>query len=305
MYVRRRLGAGQRLITEVRQPHEEEWRFAEPDAALGYVSPFAPEWEAARAAEHAAEGDVVLPFQPLSFRDFLLYEEHNVGVARGWVRRFRPAVARLATAFEFTTRRTFPLFRPRRLWYQQPIYYMGNAATVVPSGTPVRGPSYTTALDYELELAFVLNAPLLDASPAEAEQAIGAFAVLCDFSARDVQVAEMGSNFGPQKAKHFLTSLSATAVTAGDILPRWRELAATVEINGEVVAKPDPTHARWTLGEMLAHASSGERLLPGEVFATGTYVNGSGIEINRWLRPGDTLRLAVDQVGAIEHRIMA
>ena len=49
----------------------------------------------------------------------------------------------------------------------------------------------------------MLAHPLRDADPADAEAAIGGFVVLNDFSARDVQLAEMRSGFGPQKAKHF------------------------------------------------------------------------------------------------------
>lgn len=54
----------------------------------------------------------------------------------------------------------------------------GNPATFVPSGTSVTAPPCSSALDYELELAFVLRAPLFDATPEEAVKTIGAFAVL-------------------------------------------------------------------------------------------------------------------------------
>ncbi|SER88954.1 Fumarylacetoacetate (FAA) hydrolase family protein [Lentzea xinjiangensis] len=305
MQIRRRLAAENSILVETRDHPDEEWAAGDARTAFGFESPFAPSWEAERAlADGVAEGDLLLPFQPLSFRDFMLYEQHNIDAARGYVGRYRRGVAGLARAYEAVTRSVFPAFRPKPLWYRQPIYYMGNAATIVPSGTVVRAPGYTKALDYELELAFVLRSPLLDASPAEAEQAIGAFVVLCDFSARDVQIAEMNSGFGPQKAKHFLTSLSSTAVSAADVLPQWTKLRARVEINGKTVANPDAGRSRWSLGEVLAHASAGERLHAGELFATGTFVGGSGMEIGRWLQPGDYLRLDIDGVGTVEHRIL-
>lgn len=46
------------------------------------------------------------------------------------------------------------------------------------SGTPVKAPAYTQALDYELELGFVLSKPLLDATPDQALEAIGGFVVV-------------------------------------------------------------------------------------------------------------------------------
>jgi 2-keto-4-pentenoate hydratase/2-oxohepta-3-ene-1,7-dioic acid hydratase in catechol pathway len=304
MQIRRRLVTDGTLVVETRENDASPWQRRDPKTALGYEPAFSPAWEAARAAtQHAGEEGVVLPFQPLSFRDFMLFEEHNIAAARGYVGRFRPQLARVARGFEAITRSTFPPFRPNRLWYRQPIYYMGNAATIVPSGTPVSAPAYTRALDYELELGFVLRAPLLNASPSEAEDAIGAFVLLCDFSARDVQIPEMDSGFGPQKSKHFLTSLATTAVTATDLLPIWPGLRSSVTINGEVVARPDARQARWSLGDVLAHASAGEQLYPGELFGTGTLTHGCGMEIGRWLQPGDQLRLEMDGVGVIEHAI--
>ncbi|WP_331747895.1 fumarylacetoacetate hydrolase family protein (plasmid) [Streptomyces chartreusis] len=292
------------IVTEVRSGPGEEW-VESTATALGYPSPFSTEWETRQAVERGAGiKSAVLPFQPLSFRDFMIFEQHNINAARGWAGRFRPGLATFAKRFERISRRTFPPYRPKPLWYRVPIYYMGNASTFVPSGTPVTAPSYSTALDYELELGFVLRAPLFDAAPEEASKAIGAFVVLCDFSARDKQIPEMSSNFGPQKSKHFMTSLSSTAVEASDVLDRWTTLSSSVRLNGQVIARPDSTSPRWTLGEMLAHASAGEQLYPGELFATGTYVNGCGMEINKWLVPGDNLRLEIEGVGIIEHDIV-
>jgi len=276
------------------------------ESPLGYASPFRVGWEAERAIDQGVpDGAPALPFEPLSFRDFMLFEGHYLGAARGYVERFRPVVSRLGRAYERITRRTFPALEPPALWDREPIYYMSNARTFVASGVPVPVPRYSTALDWELELGFVLNAPLHNASPAEAEDAIGAFVVLNDFSARDVQIPEQKSGFGPQKAKHFMSSLSSTAVPAEDVLHRWTDLRATVTLNGEVVAVPDPSTPRWSLGEVLAHASDSEQLLPGELFGTGTLVRGSGMEISTWLQPGDRLRLEIADVGSLEHEIIS
>jgi 2-keto-4-pentenoate hydratase/2-oxohepta-3-ene-1,7-dioic acid hydratase in catechol pathway len=303
MEFRRRLVDASELVVESRETSGEEWSASSHAAVLGYESPFSPEWEL-RQATSRMEGDgTALPFQPLSFRDFMLFEQHNINAARGWVGRYRPRLARSARVFESVTKSIFPPYKPKPLWYRQPTYYMSNASTVVPSGVPVTAPPYDSALDYELELGFVLREPLFNATPAEAEAAIGAFFVLCDFSVREVQIPEMDSGFGPQKSKHFLTSLSPTAVDAASVLDRWTQLSSRVVLNGEVISRPDSTTPQWSLGEALAHCSAGEQLYPGELFATGTYVNGCGMEIGAWLKPGDTIRLEIDEVGVIEHPI--
>lgn len=54
------------------------------------------------------DGGALLPFQPLSYRDFMLYERHYIQAARGHLRRFRPSVARVTRGFEAVTGRVFP-----------------------------------------------------------------------------------------------------------------------------------------------------------------------------------------------------
>ena len=258
----------------------------------------------ARLAPEKPDPEVgALPFRPLSFRDCMLYEGHWEQAARGYAKRFMPVAYQLARVYEALSRRTFPAFRPNALWKRQPIYYFGNHLTIVPSGSVVRTPSYTRALDYELELAWVLSRPLFNALPEEGLQAIGGFVVVNDFSARDVQRAEMRSGLGPQKSKHFLTSMSQTMVTASEVLPCNDELAAYVEINGQIVARTSTRGMRYSLGEVLVHLSLSERLYPGELIASGTLPGGSGIETGHWLRPGDHLRLVIEPIGEIVHEI--
>jgi 2-keto-4-pentenoate hydratase/2-oxohepta-3-ene-1,7-dioic acid hydratase in catechol pathway len=291
------------LQTEI-QADGGDWQPAAPRTAVGYDSPFTGEWEAAHARQYGAQpGDLVLPFQPVSVRDFSLSEQHNTDAAHGYARRFRPGAARLAGAVEAIIRRPLPPLQPNRLWYAQPIYYLNNPMTFVPSGTAVEFPSYSQALDYELQLAFVIGEPLYNAAPGEAEKAITAFVVMCDFSARDVQIPEMRSGMGPQKAKHFLSSMATVAVSADAVLPRWRELRGTVTINGEVVARPHTAGSRFGLGDLLAHASASEQLVPGELFSIGALAAGSGMEISRWLGHGDTLELDLPGIGHITHQI--
>lgn len=249
-------------------------------------------------------GMTLLPFQPASFRDFMLYERHVIDSTKGYARRFMPAAYRAAMLYERLSGKTFHRFKPRPIWYKQPIYYLGNALTFVPSGTEVVAPSYTTAFDYELELGFVLAKPLFNPTPEEAIRAIGAFVVLCDFSARDVQRAEMESGFGPQKSKHFLSSMSEMAVSADEILPRVEQLSASILIDGKEVCRTSTAGMQFSLGQVLAHAAKDEQLFPGELFGTGTLPGGCALENGHWLQDGSNLELRIEGIGAITHNII-
>ena len=256
-------------------------------------------------AKHHREFDPApqLPFHPLSFRDFMLYERHAIDAARGLVRRFMPRLRPLIAAYEGATKRPFPALRPKKLWYQRPIYYMGNHLSFVPDGATIPWPSYTKALDYELELGVVLARAVRDATPEEAVTAIGGFVVLNDFSARDVQYAEMTSGFGPVKAKNFASGLGAVVVTADEILPRIEDLAVEVRVNGKVWNSSHTAGMRYPLWEVVAYASLGEQLLPGELIATGTIAGCSGMEVGKWLSPRDEIELSIAGVGTLRNVI--
>jgi 2-keto-4-pentenoate hydratase/2-oxohepta-3-ene-1,7-dioic acid hydratase in catechol pathway len=263
--------------------------------------------EAARdlEPEPTRESDIVIPFEPRSFRDFMLYEAHAIAAARGFVRAFMPAAARVVGAYETLTRRTFPRLNPHRLWYRQPLYYMGNHLTIATNGDAIAILPYSQALDYELELGFVLAKPLLDAGPEACEAAIGGFVVLNDFSARDIQAEEMASGFGPQKSKHFASAISKVLVTADEILPRWRDLQGRVRLNGALIAEPTTAGAKWSLGEAIAHACRAEQLQAGELFGSGTLPGGSGIETGHLLKAGDVIEIAIDGIDTLSNPIVA
>lgn len=261
------------------------------------------DWLLPLSADHLGPASSGLPFAPRSFRDCALFERHWSQSSRGYARRFVPLGFAAARVYETLSGATFPAFRLHRLSQRQPLYYFGNHMTFVASGTPVKAPAYTKTLDYELELGFVLSKPLLDATPDQALDAIGGFVVINDWSARDVQREEMQTGLGPQKCKHFLSSMSETLVTANEILPHVRRLAAFVEVNGRIVSRTSTEEMSPGLGEVLAHLSKGERLYPGELVATGTLPGGCGMENGHWPTPGHTLRLVIEPIGEIVHTI--
>lgn len=248
---------------------------------------------------------VTLPFHPLSFRDFLLFEKHFINASRGFTKRFLPRKYVVTKAYEALTHTTFPKFKPPALWYKQPLYYFGNHLNFLMSGEDIHWPAYTRALDYELELGAVLAKPLFNASVEEAENAIGGYVVVNDLSARDVQLVEMGSGFGPQKAKHFLNAMSQIVVTADELKDRVDNLQASVTINGSKCADCTTAGMQYSLGEAIAFASKSEHLYPGELFGSGTLPGGCGVENGHWLKPGNLLSLTIDGVGELSNKIIS
>lgn len=250
----------------------------------------------------ATEARPVLPFQPLSLRDFMLAEDHAINAARGFVKRYMPKLLPFIKLFE-RSGRPFPALKPKPIWYRQPIYYFSSHTNLVTDGDAVTWPSYIEDLDYELELAFVLSKRLYNATPKQALDAIGGFLVLNDFSARDIQLEEMRSGFGPQKSKHFVNGLSSTVVTADEILPVVNQLNGKVEINGHTVVETSTEQMQHSISDLLVHLSNSERLFPGEVFGLGTLPGGCAMENDHWLKKGDEICLTIDRIGSLRNTI--
>lgn len=247
---------------------------------------------------------VVLPFQPSSFREFTLYEEHFTNVARAHVKRYMPGVFRITNTYEKLTGKIFPKFKPNKLWYKQPIYYYGSHLNFYADGDTVVWPDYVNDLDYELELAAIVCKTVRDIDDVQAKDAIGGFVLLNDFSSRGAsQMVEMGSGCGPQKSKHFANSMGAVVVTADELIGRENSLSGRVIINGETVSECNSNGMKFSFAEIVAFLSKGQTLYPGEVLASGTLPGGSGMECGRLLSSGDRLQLELDGVGSLSNSI--
>ncbi len=255
----------------------------------------------------ADPASAALPFAPRSMRAFMLWESHYVASARALVKHFfPPPAARVVAGYERISGRTFPKLKPNRRFYETPSFYVANHASLLADGEEMWWPSHTRFLDFELELAFVLAAPLADATPAEAAAAVGGWFVLNDWSARDVQAEDLReSPFGPVvKSKTFANSVGADVITA-DELPDWQTATGRVRVDGEVWCEGATAGAAHDVGAMLAYASAGERLQPGDVFSTGTMPGCCGLELDRWIQVGQTVELEIDGIGTLRNRISA
>jgi len=175
-------------------------------------------------------------------------------------------------------------------WYRYPVYYRSNQRALLGPGAEVAFPAGETRMDFELELAAVLGAPLESPSPHEAEAAIAGYALLNDWSARAIQAEVMKVGLGPAKGKDFATSLGPWLVTP-DELGDLAGLELEARVNGEVWSRGRVGSMNWTWGELIAFAGGGVRFEPGDLFGSGTVGGGCGLELGRFLEAGDVVEL--------------
>jgi 2-keto-4-pentenoate hydratase/2-oxohepta-3-ene-1,7-dioic acid hydratase in catechol pathway len=201
-------------------------------------------------------------------------------------------------------------------WYELPVFYFTNPAALVGDRAEVPIPPGSSELDYELEVAAVVGTGGSDLDPDDAETHVAGFCVMNDWSARDLQRREMKLSLGPAKGKDFATSMGPALVTLDELEPfrsgRAFDLAMRAEVNGKEYSRGSLVDIFWSFGEMLAYASRGTRLYPGDVIGSGTCGTGCilelslvhGAEAYPWLKPGDEVTMEVEQLGRLTNRVV-
>jgi fumarylacetoacetase len=198
-------------------------------------------------------------------------------------------------------------------WKHLPVAYHGRASSIVVSGTPVKRPQGqfkknkddpapvfgpTQALDYELEMAFVIgkNSDLGSPIPMdEAEEFIFGFLLFNDWSARDIQSWEYVP-LGPFLAKNFMSSVSPWIVTIEalsfcktkgpdqdvPVLPYLQssgdqnyDIELTIELRAagasECISRSNFKYMYWNICQQLAHHTvNGCNVNIGDIMASGT-----------------------------------
>ena len=194
------------------------------------------------------------------------------------------------------------------VWYRLPVFYFSNVSEIRGPGDPVWRPAASSELDYELEVAAVVDTPAVNLSPDRAEEAIGGYTIFNDWSARDLQREETAVRLGPAKGKDFASSFGPYLVTPDELadvrLSTGYELEMTAEVGGVETSRGRWSDAQFSFGEMLARASADARVRPGDLIGSGTVGTGCLLEvreatIGRYLEPGDTVNLRIERLGAL------
>jgi 2-keto-4-pentenoate hydratase/2-oxohepta-3-ene-1,7-dioic acid hydratase in catechol pathway len=247
------------------------------------------------AARPLDEVRLLAPVRPRTLRDFLTFEEHLEGSLKLLGRT-----------------------EPHPSWYEQPVFYFSNTNAVIGPDDDIAVPPGCRALDFELEIGAVIGKPGKDLTPEQAAEHIAGYTLYNDWSARDLMSPVVPVGMGPVKGKDFANTLGPWIVTADELTPFRRGDRLALEMHAELNGTPLPAggdslaNMSWSFEEMVAFASRGAELLPGDVLGSGTC--GAGCLLEYWahtdnepppLQPGDTVTLVAEGIGSVSNRVIA
>ncbi len=235
--------------------------------------------------------------EPPSFRDFYAFEQH---VGTMWRRRDQPIP---------------------EAWYRIPVFYFSNTSEMRGPGDPVWAPRGSSELDFELEVCALVDTPARDLAADRAEEVIGGYTILNDWSARDLQREETTVRLGPAKGKDFASTIGPWLVTPDELADARMpgstgyELAMEADVvtaDGRCVevSRGRWSSAQFSFGRMVERASADVRLRPGDLVGSGTVGGGCLLEVKdatlgRWLEPGDEVVLRIERLGELRSPVVA
>jgi fumarylacetoacetate (FAA) hydrolase len=205
---------------------------------------------------------------------------------------------------------------------QYPVFYFTNHNAIQGPGEITCMPDHFDKLDFELEVAIVINKKGRNIKAFEADTYIAGYMIMNDMSARTLQMEEMLLNLGPAKGKDFSTVIGPWLVTP-DELEQYKtatkrghtgntyNLQMNCRVNGKQVSAGNFADMDWTFAEIIERCSYGCDLLPGDVIGSGTVGTGCFLELNgtgllndpnyavQWLQPGDLIEMDVTGLGML------
>jgi 2-keto-4-pentenoate hydratase/2-oxohepta-3-ene-1,7-dioic acid hydratase in catechol pathway len=223
------------------------------------------------------------PVDPPVMRDCLAFEQH-----------LRNSLTGLAAAMNIEPH--IP-----DVYYEKPIYYKGNPLTLIGHQQEVPWPDYSRRMDYELELGFVIGRSGKDLTPEQARDYLFGVTIFDDFSARDIQATEMKGTLGPAKGKDFATALGPWITTADEL--DVHNLTMIARVNGEEWSRGSSSTIMWRVEEIIAYISKAEGVVAGELIGSGTVGKGCGLELGKFLKPGDVVELEIAGIGVLRNKM--
>jgi 2-keto-4-pentenoate hydratase/2-oxohepta-3-ene-1,7-dioic acid hydratase in catechol pathway len=187
---------------------------------------------------------------------------------------------------------------------EQPLVFTKFTSSITGPYDQIRLPLDITAqTDLEVELAVVIGKTARRVKPDRTLEHVFGFTVVNDLTARDVQFGD--GQWVRSKSFDTFCPIGPVIVTP-DELSHHTHLRLGSSINGRVMQDSNTSELVFGIAELIARLSQSFTLEAGDVLITGTP---AGVGYTRappiFLQPGDTVRVWVEGIGALENHVIS
>jgi acylpyruvate hydrolase len=180
---------------------------------------------------------------------------------------------------------------------ETPAFFAKFATSLRPAGAVVELPHWSSKVDYEAEVAFVIGKSGKDIAAADALEHVAGYSLLNDLSARDYQFKT--PQWMPGKTFDGSAPFGPALVTP-DEAGAHDGIGIALDLNGERMQESSTADLVHSIPALVEYLSMLMTLEPGDVIATGTPEGvGSLRDPKVWLKAGDEVVVSSPQLGEL------
>jgi 2-keto-4-pentenoate hydratase/2-oxohepta-3-ene-1,7-dioic acid hydratase in catechol pathway len=186
----------------------------------------------------------------------------------------------------------------------EPILFMKATSAICGPNDDVIIPRGSKKSDWEVELAIVIGKEARYVSEQDASDHIAGYTICNDVSERHFQIERSGQWVKGKSADTFCP-LGPWLVTADEIADP-QQLDLWLDVSGERMQTGSTRTMVFGAHFLVSYVSQFMTLQPGDIIPTGTPPGvGMGKNPQRWLKPGDEMRLGISGLGEQCQRVKA
>ena len=186
----------------------------------------------------------------------------------------------------------------------EPIVFMKASSSICGPNDEIEIPKGSNKLDWEVELAFVVGKDTKNISEKDAPDHILGYCIVNDVSEREWQIEKLGQwvkgksgdTFGP----------TGPYLVTKEAIDDINNLNLTTEVNGKKMQSGNTKNMIFNTNFILSYLSKFMSLQPGDLVTTGTPAGvGMGMNPQVFLKPGDNIKIAIDNLGTQTSKIVS
>ncbi len=158
-----------------------------------------------------------------------------------------------------------------------PLMYQAVSDTIIAPTAPIEAISEAHGIDFEAEVAVIVDDVPMGVTPEEAEKHIVMIMIMNDVTLRALIPAELGKGFGFFNGKP-PSAFSPVAVTPDELGNHWKDgklhLPLISTLNGKEFGRPNAgVEMQFNFPALVAHAAKTRPLAAGTIIGSGTISN--------------------------------
>ena len=185
----------------------------------------------------------------------------------------------------------------------EPVVFTKQVSCVSGPNDDVTLPPKSKKSDWEVELGVIIGTRAKNIKKSDALKHVAGYCTINDLSEREFQ-AERAGQWTKGKSYDTFGPIGPWLVTADEVKDP-QKLNLWLELNGKKVQNGSTATMVFGVAHIVAYLSQFFTLMPGDVITTGTPPGvGMGMKPQRFLKPGDVMRICVEGLGVQEQTVV-